>query len=457
MALLGRLGRRHLPVVLVLGAFASVGVTRPAPAGAAPATQPPQGYVLVDAGSGCQLAAKNEHQPFLTASTAKLLTAVTALERLPLDSMVPVSALAAGQEESKINMKEGQVWKLDDALHSLLIVSANDAAFAIAERAGGSIPQFAKDANATAKELGAENTTFGDPAGLDDRTSYAGGTHMSPYDLAVVARNALAIPEIANTTKLLTYDFTDPTGTVRHLTNHNKGFLTTYPGAIGMKTGYTKAANRTLVTAATRNGRTMIAVVMGTWDDTGWAGYLLDQGFSSAPAACSVKLPPVRAVTADTRREVFEGLPPVLGTPALDGGAAATVAGATTLTPSTTKAAKHAAAASSKRHDGTTSTTRTRAQILDAQAAAATRSSDGGAGFTLGTVFDLKIVVVVTVLVLLALFLLRRRAVRRQRARRIRRQKQLAEARRRRMIDVVEPGEPDGHVRVVPPHPRSTV
>jgi hypothetical protein len=224
-----------------------------------------------------------------------------------------------------------------------------------------------------------------------------------------------------------------------------------------MKTGYTKAANRTLVTAATRNGRTMIAVVMGTWDDTGWAGYLLDQGFSSAPAACSVKLPPVRAVTADTRRQVYEGLPPALGTPALDGGAAATVAGATTLTPSTTRPAKHAATASSKRHDGTTSTTRTRAQIVDAQAAAATRSSAGGAGFTLGTVFDLKIVVVVVVLVLLALFLLRRRAVRRQRARRIRRQKQLAEARRRRMIDVVEPGEPDGHVRVVPPHPRSTV
>ncbi|HEY3724356.1 MAG TPA: hypothetical protein VGN59_13480, partial [Acidimicrobiia bacterium] len=108
-------------------------------------------------------------------------------------------------------------------------------------------------------------------------------------------------------------------------------------------------------------------------------------------------------------------------------------------------------------HDGTTSSTRTRAQIVDAQAAAATRSTGGSSGFTLGTIFNLNVVVVVVVLVLLALFLLRRRAVRRQRRRRITRQRQLAEARRRRMIDVVEPGEPAGHVRVVPPNPRSAV
>ena len=79
--------------------------------------------------------------------------------------MVPVSALAAGQEESKINMKQGQVWKLDDALHSMLIVSANDAAFAVAERAGGSVAQFAKDADATAKQLGAREHRLRRPGG----------------------------------------------------------------------------------------------------------------------------------------------------------------------------------------------------------------------------------------------------------------------------------------------------
>ena len=294
MALLGRLGRRLLPLVLVLSAFASVGVAASRrPPGAAPATQPPQGYVLVDAGHGCQLAAKNEHQPFLTASTAKLLTAVTALERLPLDSMVPVSALAAGQEESKINMKEGQVWKLDDALHSLLIVSANDAAFAIAERAGGSIAAVRqgrqRDGQAARRRRTRRSGTR--PASTTATSFARRHAHEPVRPRGRRPQRARRSRRSRTRSKLLTYDFTDPTGTVRHLTNHNKGFLTTYPGAIGMKTGYTKAANRTLVTAATRNGRTMIAVVMGTWDDTGWAGYLLDQGFASAPAACSVEAP----------------------------------------------------------------------------------------------------------------------------------------------------------------------
>ncbi len=146
---------------------------------------------------------------------------------------------------------------------------------------------------------------------------------MSAYDLAVIARNALAIPEIATPAKLLSYRFTDPTGLERSLSNHNDGFLNAYPGATGLKTGFTKRANRTLVTSATRDGRTMIAVVLGTWDDTGWAGFLLDQGFATPAAApgTGAVVPPVRAVTADMRRQAFEGMPAALGRPALDGSA----------------------------------------------------------------------------------------------------------------------------------------
>lgn len=422
MALLGRLGRRLLTLAFVLTAFASVVLARPATA--APATQEPQAYVLVDADNGCVTAAKNEHESLLTASTVKLLTAITALERLPLDATIPVSARAANQPAMKINMHEGEVWPLTDALHSLLMVSANDAAFAIAERAGGSVEQFAKDADATAKRLGAQNTTFGDPAGLDDRNSFAGGTHMSAYDLAVVARNALAIPEIADTAKLLDYDFTDPTGAGRHLRNHNDGFLTTYPGATGLKTGFTKAASRTLVTSATRNGHTMIAVVMGTWDDTGWAGYLLDQGFTS-PAATrcpAAVVPPVRAITASTRLQAFDGLPSALGTGALGGSATAE-------------------AKPTGRNERTIAAT------------PASSTEDTSSGVTIGTVLNLRNALLVGFVLLLALFLLRRRAVRRQRARRIARQERMAEIRRRRMIDVVDPSEvvdEVSHVKVVP-------
>ena len=122
-------------------------------------------------------------------------------------------------------MLEGQVWPFNDALHALLMESANDAAFAIAERASGSIEKFAVDAQAVAERLGAKDTTFGDPAGLDDEHSFQGGTKMSAYDLAIVARNALSVPEIADTAQSLTYELTDPAGVAREFENHNQGFL----------------------------------------------------------------------------------------------------------------------------------------------------------------------------------------------------------------------------------------
>jgi D-alanyl-D-alanine carboxypeptidase len=435
MAQPGRVGRRLLPLVFVLCALATV--VAPRPASAEPASQPPNAYILVDADTGKVLAGRNEHEPHLTASTVKLLTALVALERLPLDSAVPVTARAAMQPENKINMKEGEVWKLNDALHSLLMSSANDAAFAIAERTSGTVEQFAEDANATARRLGARDTTFGDPAGLDDRNSFAGGTRMSAYDLAVVARNALTVPEIADPAKLMSYDFTDPTGAGRHLTNHNDGFLTTYPGATGLKTGYTSRANRTLVTSATRDGRTLIAVVLGTWDDTGWSGFLLDQGFATVASGPGTgeTIPPVRVATADQRRQAFEGLPAALGRPALDGSASVPIA-ATRRVPSPARAQGSSSAPG-----------RTAAADNPDDANAA---DSGGDGFSLGTIFNLRNLVIGIGVILLTLFFLRRRAVKRQRNRRLARQQRMAEVRRRRMIDIVEPRDQASHVRVVP-------
>jgi D-alanyl-D-alanine carboxypeptidase len=436
MAQPGRLGRRLLPLAFVLFLLATLVAPRPAGAAparpAAPATQEPEAYILVDADSGKVLVGKNEHDPHLTASTVKLLTALVALERLPLDSDVPISARAAGQPTYKIDMREGEVWNLDDAVHSLLVISANDAAFAIAERTSGSVEQFAKDADATARRLGARDTTFGDPAGLDDRNSFAGGTRMSAYDLAVVARNFLAIPELATMARTVNHSFTDPRGQQRSLTSHNDGFLTTYPGATGLKTGYTRNANRTLVTSATRDGRTMIAVVLGTWDDTGWAGFLLDQGFATPTNADGngTAVPPVRVATADMRRQAFEGLPAALGRPALDGSAVNLL---------DTRRAEPASAR------------RAAAQpIAERSAAPAASDEAGGIGFSPGQLIDVRIFVAAVCFILLVLFFLRRRAVKRQRARRLARQRRLAEMRRRRMIDVVEPRDRVGHVRVVP-------
>ena len=106
--------------------------------------------------------------------------------------------------------------------------------------------------------------------------------------------------------------------------NHNRGFLTSYPGAIGLKTGFTDQAGRTLITAARRDGRTLIAVVMGTWDDTGWAGYLLDQGFAGTATggATPVTLPPVRVVPLDSRVNAFTALPHVCPAASTEGATA---------------------------------------------------------------------------------------------------------------------------------------
>lgn len=430
----GRLGRRLVVVPLCLAA-ATVGLALPAVAASRPSAPPaspePTAYVVADADSGAVVAAKNDHQALLAASTVKLLTALAALERLPLDTTVPVSARAAGQPAMKINMHEGEIWKLDDALHALLIVSANDAAYAIAERASGSIEKFAGDATATARRLGLRDTTFRDPAGLDDRSSFGGGSRMSTYDLAVTARNALAVPEVAKVAKLLTYEFTDPTGAGRKLVNHNRGFLTGYSGATGLKTGFTKAANRTLVASATRNGRSCIAVVMGTWDDTGWAGRLLDQCFGTAVGAAGTgeQLPPVRVATLDLRRRAFEGLPGALGGPVL---------AAAGVTPTARAAVAR----------GTSSA---RAVAPAPTPAVATRDAGGGA-FSLGSIFSLRTFGFVLLALGLTVFLLRRRAVRRRRARRLARQRAMAEARRRRrMIDIVEPPKRGGtrQVRIV--------
>jgi D-alanyl-D-alanine carboxypeptidase len=447
MALLGRLGRRLLTLAFVLCAFASVVATRPA--SAAPGTEPPTNYIVVDAGTGNVMAAKAEHEPHLTASTVKLLTALTALERVPLDSTVTVSPRAASQPAMKISMLAGQVWPFDQVLHAVLMESANDAAFAIAERASGTIEQFAVDAQATANRLGAVDTKFGDPAGLDDGNSFAGGTRMSAYDMAIVARNVLSVPQIANVSKTMQYEFTDPAGTARSFRNHNDGFLTTYPGAIGLKTGYTKAAGRTLVTAATRNGRTMIGVVFGTWDDSGWSSYLLDVGFNTAANSpgTGVMLPPVRTVTADSRRLAFAGLPGALGT----AGAGATLAAANVVAPAAPVTTTTTAPADTKE---TVPDPQPQGDSGASTTAASTSEDSGGSGFSLGTIFNLRNFAIFVFVVLLTLFLLRRRAVRRQRARRIARQKRMAEIRRRRMIDVVDPAQVKvdevSHVKVVP-------
>ncbi len=292
-------------VATTLGAFtitpAAIGV-----AGAAPLASP-AADIVVDATSGRILIADSIHQPVHPASTAKIMTALTAVERLCPNQTVTANAQAATVETMRIGLPVGHPWPFDQMMASMMMVSANDAAYAFANTIGGNLDGFAKDLAATAKQLGLRDSTLGDPAGLDDETSYKGGPFMSAYDLAIATRNALTVPEIAKWAAMHQYSFTDPTGVAHNLVNHNKmlpGGGADYLGAIGFKTGFTQRSQHTLVAAATRNGRTLIAVVLGV-PDSGYqeAASLLDAGFATPPGTKGTgqTLPPVKVSRCGVR------------------------------------------------------------------------------------------------------------------------------------------------------------
>jgi D-alanyl-D-alanine carboxypeptidase (penicillin-binding protein 5/6) len=220
------------------------------------------------------------------ASLTKLLTAVIAAQTLQPADTIAVSARAAGEPARKIGMKAGEVWPFQDALHCLLLSSANDAAAAIGERIGGSLENFAVIMSAAGRQLGlADNPVLQDPAGLDDNFSVAGGNLLSARDLAIIARAALAQRSVAAAVATDVYSFVGPDGTHHRLTNHIHSFLTTYPGAIGLKPGLTQRAGPGLALAARRNGRTLIAIVLNAPDTSASAIGLLDKGFAMPATA----------------------------------------------------------------------------------------------------------------------------------------------------------------------------
>ena len=230
--------------------------------------------VLMDADSGRVLYEKDSHTRRLIASTTKLMTALVALESgHSLDEVVTVAPQWAGVEGSSIYLAPGEEITLEALLYGLLLRSGNDAALAVAGHCGGTVEQFVAQMNRKARELGMEDSGFANPNGLD-----AEGHYSSAYDMALLARACLENRELAKiaATKSITL------GT-RTFTNHNK-LLWRYEGCVGMKTGYTEHAGRTLVSAAKRDGVTLICVTLNAPSD--WADHtaLFDYGFASCEA-----------------------------------------------------------------------------------------------------------------------------------------------------------------------------
>jgi D-alanyl-D-alanine carboxypeptidase len=220
------------------------------------------------------------------ASLTKILTALIAVTYLPADAGVPGTRQSWNAYPNTVGIEKGVSWPLKEVLHALLVYSANDAAYAIAQRVGGSLSAFGPVMDRSALQIGmSDDPVFHDPAGLDGPEGVDGGNLVSARDLAIAGRDLLHVPLLAAMVREESYDFVDPTGAPHDLPSMNFQFLDSYPGAIGIKTGFTDRAGDCIMAAATRHGRTMLAVVMNGYNPTETAIDLLNQGFATPAAA----------------------------------------------------------------------------------------------------------------------------------------------------------------------------
>lgn len=229
--------------------------------------------ILYEPTSGRVLYEKNAHSKRPMASTTKLMTALLAVELLSPDAVLTASANALAVEGSSMGLHAGDTITRDDLLCGLLLSSGNDAANVLALSMAESFGDFAVMMNDRAARIGMTNSHFVTPSGLD-----ADGHGASAYDMALLATQVLQCEELAAICAAKTATIT--VGDRRlTLQNHNK-LLSQYDGCIGMKTGYTSLAGRCLVSAATRNGVTLIAVTLDCSNDWEEHKTMLDEGFS---------------------------------------------------------------------------------------------------------------------------------------------------------------------------------
>ena len=221
-----------------------------------------KGAVVMEASTGRILYGLNEYERLPMASTTKIMTALIALEEPDIDAVFQVNSDTIMVEGSSMGLQEKDSVSLRALAAGMLLSSGNDGANAAAVRIAGSIPAFAARMNRRAKELGMENSNFVTPSGLDAEEHYS-----TPYDMALLAREAIRNEEflaICSQYRMRAV-YGDPPYE-RWLRNHNR-LLNMYDGAIGVKTGFTRKSGRCLVSAARRDGVTLIVVTLNCSDD----------------------------------------------------------------------------------------------------------------------------------------------------------------------------------------------
>ena len=245
--------------------------------------------ILIEPTTGLILFEKNAHEIHYPASTTKLMTTLLAIENSALNETVTCSYDSVYEIEfdsSRIWVDVGEELIMQDALYAILLASANDVSYAVAEHVGGTLENFVQMMNDKAKELGCLNTHFMNPHGLDHNEHYT-----TAYDLAQIARAAIQYPIFRKISGSRNYEMptTNLCDETRWISNTHRMIKKTIPydGVFAGKTGYTDIARTTLVTCAERNGLTLICVLMKV--STGDQAYidaanLLDFGFNNFSA-----------------------------------------------------------------------------------------------------------------------------------------------------------------------------
>jgi D-alanyl-D-alanine carboxypeptidase (penicillin-binding protein 5/6) len=253
-----------------------------------PPTMPGASYLLADMDTGQVLAAKAPHARRLPASTLKTLTALTVIPLLDAKTKIRVKPEDVNVDGTRVGLLAGTSYRVGTLLQGMLITSGNDAANALA-RANQSMAVTVQEMNAIAQDLHASDTVAKDPSGLDQA-----GQHSSAYDLALIGRAAMKLPDFRGYVR--TRQTSLPGGTTAdgtpkpgfQMANHNT-LLFNYRGAIGIKNGYTVAAKFTYIEAATRAGKTYLLTEMASPDGS-WhpAAALLDWAFAYGPAVAPI-------------------------------------------------------------------------------------------------------------------------------------------------------------------------
>ncbi|MCA1823348.1 MAG: D-alanyl-D-alanine carboxypeptidase family protein [Mycobacteriales bacterium] len=294
-------GRAGGPQAAIGGAqLASRGLVVDPGAPALPGGLTASAWVVADLDTGAVLAARDAHGRYAPASTIKTLTATTLIPRLSPRSKVTATFDDVNVPGSKVGLVPDNAYSVGSLLRAMLVVSANDAANTLASAAGG-MHKTVFLMNETARALGAWDTVARNPSGLD-----AAGQTSSPYDLALISRAGLRMHDFAGYVATKRSFINAPGGKRFEIYTHNK-LLRNYPGAFGVKNGYTVRARASFVGAAARNGHRLVVALMHgdpyVWHD---ARALLDWGFAAvdriAPVGTLVDAAPDAApVTEDAQ------------------------------------------------------------------------------------------------------------------------------------------------------------